>query len=186
MVVDDLTDPGVAGSLGQGAGDLRGDGEGTGDYWKPFYYLLEGIPGVELMLVNARHVNNLPGRKTDVEDATWLARLGAHCLDRASFVPPEPIRRLRDLTRARAAIIRERSRDVARMADLAQRRLRAKIPAIGRGLGRPVHRPPRLPGPTPPGPDRSAHGRDQPVDRPDRGSRGALSWLPRPDPHHPR
>lgn len=47
--------------------------EATGDYWKPFYYLLEDLPGVEVMLVNARHVKTLPGRKTDVADATWLA-----------------------------------------------------------------------------------------------------------------
>ena len=68
--------------------------EATGDYWKPFYYLLEDLPGVEVMLVNARHVKNLPGRKTDVADATWLAQLGAHGLVRGSFVPPEPIRQL--------------------------------------------------------------------------------------------
>jgi transposase len=78
--------------------------EATGDYWKPFYYLLEDLPDVEIMLVNARHVKNLPGRKTDVADATWLAQLGAHGLVRASFVPPEPIRQLRDLTRTRSAI----------------------------------------------------------------------------------
>jgi len=52
--------------------------EATGDYWKPFYYLLEDLPGVEVELVNARHVKNLPGRKSDVSDATWLAQLGAH------------------------------------------------------------------------------------------------------------
>ncbi len=54
--------------------------EATGDYWKPFYYLLEDLPGVEVMLVNARHVKTVPGRKTDVADATWLAQLGAHGL----------------------------------------------------------------------------------------------------------
>src|SRR5271168_2659123 len=58
--------------------------EATGDYWKPFYYLLEDLPGVEVMLVNTRHVKNLPGRKTDVADATWLAQLGAHGLVRGS------------------------------------------------------------------------------------------------------
>ena len=84
--------------------------EATGDYWKPFYYLLEDLPGVEVMLVNARHVKNLPGRKTDVADATWLAQLGAHGLVHGSFVPPSPIRQLRDLTRARTAITRERGR----------------------------------------------------------------------------
>ena len=61
--------------------------EATGDYWKPFYYLLEDA-GFDVMLVNARHVKNLPGRKTDVADATWLAQLGAHGLVRGSFVPP--------------------------------------------------------------------------------------------------
>lgn len=94
--------------------------EATSDYWKPFYYLLEDIPGVEVMLVNARHVKNVPGRKTDVSDATWLAQLGAHGLVRASFVPPEPIRVLRDLTRARTAITRERAREVQRLEKLLE------------------------------------------------------------------
>lgn len=94
--------------------------EATGDYWKPFYYLLEDLPGVEVMLVNARHVKTLPGRKSDVADATWLAQLGAHGLVRGSFVPPEPIRQLRDLTRARTAITRERSREVQRLEKLLE------------------------------------------------------------------
>jgi transposase len=94
--------------------------EATGDYWKPFYYLLEDLPGVEVMLVNARHVKNLPGRKSDVSDATWLAQLGAHGLVRGSFVPPEPIRILRDLTRARTAITRERSREIQRLEKLLE------------------------------------------------------------------
>ena len=95
--------------------------EATGDYWKPFYYLLEDA-GFEVMLVNARHVKNLPGRKTDVSDATWLAQLGAHGLVRGSFVPPEPIRQLRDLTRARTAITRERGREVATAGEAARGR----------------------------------------------------------------
>lgn len=94
--------------------------EATGDYWKPFYYLLEDLPGVEVMLVNARHVKTVPGRKTDVADATWLAQLGAHGLVRASFVPPEPIRQLRDLTRARTAITRERAREAQRLEKLLE------------------------------------------------------------------
>jgi transposase len=73
--------------------------ESTGDYWKPFYYLLEDA--VNVMLVNPRDARNRPGRKTDVSDSAWLADLGAHGLLRASLVPPPPIRRLRDLTRAR-------------------------------------------------------------------------------------
>jgi transposase len=76
--------------------------EATGDYWKPFYYLLEDA-GFEVMLVNARQVKNLPGRKSDVSDATWLAQLGAHGLVRGSFVPPAPIRELRRLVKDRAS-----------------------------------------------------------------------------------
>src|SRR5215211_7105632 len=71
--------------------------EATGDYWKPFYYLLEDA-GFELLLANARQVKNMPGRKTDVSDAVWLAQLAAHGLVRGSLVPPSPIRQLRDLT----------------------------------------------------------------------------------------
>jgi len=93
--------------------------EATGDYWKPFYYLLEDGP-FEVMLVNARHVKNLPGRKTDVSDAAWLAELGAHGLVRGSFVPPEPIRQLRDLTRARTTITRERAREIQRLEKLLE------------------------------------------------------------------
>lgn len=93
--------------------------EATGSYWKPFYYLLEDS-GFEVMLVNARDAKNLPGRKTDVSDAAWLAQLAAHGLLRASFVPPEPIRELRDLTRTRTAITRERSREVQRLEKLLE------------------------------------------------------------------
>ena len=93
--------------------------EATGDYWKPFYYLLEDGP-FELMLVNARHVKNIPGRKSDVSDATWLAQLGAHGLVRGSFVPPAPIRALRDLTRTRTLITRARSAEVQRLEKLLE------------------------------------------------------------------
>ena len=93
--------------------------EATSDYWKPFYYLLEDGP-FEVMLVNARQVKGLPGRKTDVSDAAWLAQLGAHGLVRGSFVPPEPIRQLRDLTRTRTAITRERGREVQRLEKLLE------------------------------------------------------------------
>ena len=64
--------------------------ESTSDYWKPFYYLLDDE--LDMMLVNASRVRNVPGRKTDVSDAAWLADLGAHGLVTASFVPPPPIR----------------------------------------------------------------------------------------------
>jgi transposase len=77
--------------------------EATGDYWKPVYYLLEDQ--FEVQLLNAAHMRNVPGRKTDVSDAGWIAQLVEHGLVRPSFVPPPPIRRLRDLTRYRSALI---------------------------------------------------------------------------------
>jgi len=86
--------------------------EATGDYWKPFFYLLEDA--LTMMLVDAHDARNMPGRKTDC-DAAWLADLGAHGLLRGSLVPPEPIRRLRDLTRARTALSRDRARQVQRI-----------------------------------------------------------------------
>lgn len=92
--------------------------EATGAYWKPFYYLLDD--GLDVMLVNARDARNVPGRKSDVSDAAWLADLGAHGLVRASFVPPPPIRELRDLTRARTIITRERSREAQRLEKLLE------------------------------------------------------------------
>lgn len=73
--------------------------EATGEYWKPVYEVLEG--SVQLLLANAQHVKNVPGRKTDPEDAAWLARLLRHGLLRASFIPSGAIRDLRDLTRLR-------------------------------------------------------------------------------------
>ncbi len=87
--------------------------EATSDYWKPFFYLLEET--LPVMLVNAKAARNIPGRKTDVSDAAWLAQLAAHGLLRASFVPPEPIRELRDLTRARAIATRDRAREIQRL-----------------------------------------------------------------------
>jgi transposase len=71
--------------------------EATSDYWKPVYYLLE--EAFEVQLLNARHMRNVPGRKTDVADSAWIAQLVEHGLVRPSFVPPPPIRRLRDLVR---------------------------------------------------------------------------------------
>lgn len=88
--------------------------EATSDYWKPFYYVLEDA-GFEVMLVNAKHVKNLPGRKSDVSDAVWLAEVCAHGLARASFIPPPQIRELRDLTRTRTVIARERVREITRL-----------------------------------------------------------------------
>src|ERR1700752_1040569 len=87
--------------------------EATGDYWKPYFYLLDDA--LSVMLVNAHDARNMPGRKTDVSDAAWLADLGAHGLLRGSLVPPLPIRELRDLTRARTALTRDRARQVQRI-----------------------------------------------------------------------
>ena len=92
--------------------------ESTSSYWKPFYYLLE--EQLPMMLVNAKDARNVPGRKTDVSDAAWLADLGAHGLIRASFVPPEPIRVLRDLTRARTLITRARTKEIQRLEKLLE------------------------------------------------------------------
>ena len=155
--------------------------ESTGVFWKPIWNLLEG--GFTIVLVNARHVKQVPGRKRDVSDAEWLAQLLQHGLLQASFVPPTPIRELRDLTRHRTTLLQERTRVVNRihkvledaniklsavatdimgvsgramlraivagetdphqLAELAQRRLRAKLPALVEALTgrvRPHHR----------------------------------------------
>ena len=87
--------------------------EPTGVYWKPIYYALEA--DFEVMLVNARHVKHVPGRKTDTIGAAWLALLLSRGLLRPSFVPPKPIRELRDLTRYRKALTKERTSEVNRI-----------------------------------------------------------------------
>ncbi len=87
--------------------------EATGDYWRGAFYLLED--GLNVMLVNAAHAKGLPGRKTDVSDAAWLCQLGECGLLKASFVPPEPIRQLRDLTRYRSTLAAERTREAQRL-----------------------------------------------------------------------
>lgn len=92
--------------------------ESTGDYWKPFYYVFEDL--LNVMVVNARATKHVPGRKSDVSDAAWLADLGAHGLVRASFVPPPNIRGLRDLTRVRTRIQRERTREIQRLDRVLQ------------------------------------------------------------------
>ena len=88
--------------------------EATGIYWKPVWHILSD-GGFELVLANAAHVKNVPGRKTDVNDATWLADLMAHGLIRASFVPDEPTQQMRDLLRTRKQMVRERSSHVQRI-----------------------------------------------------------------------
>lgn len=146
--------------------------ESSGVYWKPVYYVLED--GFELLLVNAQHVKNLPGRKTDMKDAEWLCQLLECGLLRGSFVPPREFRELRDLTRYRKSLISERqrlanrlhkvledagvklscvatnvlgisgramlealvsgTRDPEILAELAQGKLRKKIPALQQAL----------------------------------------------------
>jgi transposase len=92
--------------------------ESTGVFWKPIFYLLEDV--IECWLLNARHLKKVPGRKSDVSDSEWIAELVAHGLVRPSFVPPRPIRRLRDLTRYRTALTQERTREVQRLQDLLE------------------------------------------------------------------
>jgi transposase len=87
--------------------------EATGVYWKPVWHLLEDE--FELILANAHHIRNVPGRKSDVNDATWIADLLAHGLIRSSFVPPQPIQELRDLTRTRKQLVREISQHSSRI-----------------------------------------------------------------------
>jgi transposase len=142
--------------------------ESTGVYWKPVYNLLEGR--FTILLVNAQHIKKVPGRKTDVKDCEWIAELLQHGLLRGSFIPERPVRELRDLTRQRTQLIRQKASvinrihkvledanikltsvatdvmgvscqqmleallagetNTAKIADLAQRRLRGKIPQL--------------------------------------------------------
>jgi transposase len=142
--------------------------ESTGVYWKPVFNILEGRFAV--LLVNAGHLKQVPGRKTDVKDAEWIAQLLQHGLLSASFIPPPPIRELRDLTRQRAEVVRDKAavanrlhkvledaniklasvatdilgvsgramlkaliagqQDPEALAELARKRLRAKIPEL--------------------------------------------------------
>src|SRR3989441_8650936 len=92
--------------------------ESTGVYWKPVFYVLE--ERFECWLLTAQHLRNVPGRKTDVADSAWICQLVEHGLVRASFVPPRPIRELRDLTRYRKAQIEERTREVQRLDKVLQ------------------------------------------------------------------
>src|SRR5258705_5194222 len=87
--------------------------ESTGVYWKPIYNILEGY--LEVVVVNAQHLKKVPGRKTDVRDAEWLAECFQLGLLKASFIPPAPVRELRDLTRYRTSLIRERARTANRL-----------------------------------------------------------------------
>jgi transposase len=89
----------------EGAGCQRVAMEATGVYWKPVWHILEGR--FQLILANAAHIKGVPGRKSDVNDAMWIADLLAHDMIRPSFVPPQPIQELRDLTRTRKQLTRE-------------------------------------------------------------------------------
>jgi transposase len=93
--------------------------ESTGEYWKPVYNLLEG--NCTVFVVNAAHVKNVPGRKTDKADARWLAKLMRYGLLQASFIPPQGQRDLRDLTRYRTKLVQERSREVNRVQGVLER-----------------------------------------------------------------
>lgn len=87
--------------------------ESTGVYWKPIYNLFEEL--LTVLVVNAQHIKAVPGRKTDVKDAEWIATLLRHGLLRASFIPDRPQRELRELTRYRTTLIRERAAEVTRL-----------------------------------------------------------------------
>jgi transposase len=93
--------------------------ESTGSYWKPVYNLLE-VEGIPAILVNAQHIKNVPGRKTDVKDAEWIADLLKHGLLKKSFVPKREGRELKELTRYRISIVEERAREYNRMDKVLQ------------------------------------------------------------------
>ncbi|MGH9047169.1 MAG: IS110 family transposase [Acidimicrobiales bacterium] len=93
--------------------------EATGIYWRPVYYALEGLFD-ELWLCNAQHVKNVPGRKSDLSDAEWLADVAAHGMVRPSFVPPPEIRELRELTRYRKSQVDARAREIQRLEKVLQ------------------------------------------------------------------
>jgi transposase len=93
--------------------------EATGVYWKPVYYALEGLFD-ELWLCNAQHVKNVPGRKSDLNDAEWLADVASHGMVRPSFVPPSDIRELREITRYRKTQVDARAREIQRLEKVLQ------------------------------------------------------------------
>ena len=92
--------------------------ESTGVYWKPVSYLLEDH--LQVWLINAEHLHNVPGRKTDVADSIWIAQMLEHGLVPPSFVPPRNVRQLRDLTRHRRPLIEERTRTIQRLEKVLQ------------------------------------------------------------------
>jgi transposase len=92
--------------------------EATGVYWKPVWHMLE--QDFELILANAQHIRNVPGRKTDVNDAQWISELLAHGLIQSSFVPPLPIQELRDLSRTRKQLVRETTQHSTRVQKILE------------------------------------------------------------------
>jgi transposase len=92
--------------------------ESTGVYWKPVYAILEG--GLQIVVANAQQIKKVPGRKTDVRDAEWIADLLCHGLLRSSFVPPKAIRELRDLTRYRRKLVESQSAERNRLLKLLE------------------------------------------------------------------
>ena len=93
--------------------------ESTGSYWKPVYNVLEAL-GVETIVVNAHHIKNVPGRKTDVKDAEWIAELLQHGLVNASFIPGRAQRELREIARYRKSLVEERAREINRLEKTLQ------------------------------------------------------------------
>jgi transposase len=92
--------------------------ESTGVYWKPVFNILDGH--LEVLLVNAAHIKTVPGRKTDVRDSEWIADCLRHGLLKASFIPPRHIRDLRELTRYRATLVKERASVANRIQKIAE------------------------------------------------------------------
>ena len=186
--------------------------ESTDSYWKPVFNILE--PSFQVVLVDAHHIKQVPGRKTDVKDSEWIAQLLQHGLLRPSFVPPRPTCELRDLTRQRTQLLHEKAAvanriqkvledaniklgsvaidvlgvsgrdmiramiggqdDPARLAYLARRSLRGKIPELKRALRGPGHRAPSLRAGGAAGPGRGAGGPDRAAGRADRGGDAAV------------
>ena len=116
----------IASGLAELAAWLSGFGvshvgmEGTGVYWMPVYAALEAVGGITPIVANARHIKAVPGRKTDVIDAEWIAKLIRYGLVRASFVPPQAIRDLRDLTRYRRTLVDAQSSERRRLIKLLE------------------------------------------------------------------
>ena len=106
--------------------------EATGSYWKPIWNLLEAR--FELLVANAAPLRAVPGRKTDVRDAEWIAELFRHGLLRASFIPPRPERELRELVRYRTSLIRERASELTRLAKVLEG-ANIKLGSVSTNLG---------------------------------------------------